>query len=374
MQSGEPLADTAAAIVRAENELRIPPLLDAADLVSHPNEQAVMTFIACFRDREQTLANVGQQGGVELPAEEAVPAVEPVPETAAAVLAEEQMMAPPVPAALPQEEVAAAVATAQPMQVLAPTSGDEVVAMQDSAVLPVVEEVTAPSVVFVNSVPAAASASTQSDIVISETPALAVVTEETQLNAVSSEPVARPGTPVNAVQEEEDEDEEEEKQMDMTGQAGVDANSASSPHPVSTFSGPTLSRSDEVKEVDVCMTNVEQQYVQAKPDGSLTVSAANTHWSVWTVVDSAATDIVYFRDHKGRYITSQQKHSAALQALLPPLSSSCLSLLLCSAVPLLSLLQATPAVACSWLPRASPPSGRCCAGSSRTSRTRLVCT
>jgi hypothetical protein len=181
------------------------------------------------------------------------------------------------------------------------------------------------------------------------------VTEETQLTAVgSSEPVARPGTPVNAA-EEADEDEEEEKQMDMTGQAGVDANSASSPHPVATFSGPTLSRSDEVKEVDVCMTNVEQQYVQASPDGSLTVSAANTHWSVWTVVDSAATDIVYFRDHKGRYITSQQQHSAAQHALIA--SSRPASHLLYSALLFLSL-QATPAVACSWLPRARLPSGR----------------
>ena len=54
----------------------------------------------------------------------------------------------------------------------------------------------------------------------------------------------------------------------------------------------------------MCMTNVELQYVQARPDGTLHVSAANTNWSVWTVVDSQATDIVYFRDHKGRYITS----------------------------------------------------------------------
>lgn len=67
--TGDSLADTQTAILRAENDLRIPPLVDAADLVSHPNEQAVMTYIACFRDREQTLADIGQQGGVELETE-----------------------------------------------------------------------------------------------------------------------------------------------------------------------------------------------------------------------------------------------------------------------------------------------------------------
>jgi len=63
-------------------------------------------------------------------------------------------------------------------------------------------------------------------------------------------------------------------------------------------------KTDSVKEVDVCMTNKDSQYVQARADGQLEVKAANSVWSVWTVIDSQATDIVYFRDHKGRYITS----------------------------------------------------------------------
>ena len=285
--SGDSLADCTAAIARAENELRIPPLLDAADLVASPNEQSVMTYVACFRDREQTLAYVQEQAALE-------------PETE-----EPPMPVPPPPA---QSDVAAAVASIsepiEPVVVTASQSSEDIVTGSTSTAMPVSEErASGPSVVMVDSVPAQ---SDHSDVVITESAetvsATVATTESSGLHispsAEASEPTAHPGTPTAA----------------MTADAPVlpaaaaatlvGVATAATPVAVANFSAPTLSRSDEIKEVDVCMTNVDLQYVQAQPDGSLVVSAANTHWSVWTVIDSQATDIVYFRDHKGRYITS----------------------------------------------------------------------
>lgn len=62
-------------------------------------------------------------------------------------------------------------------------------------------------------------------------------------------------------------------------------------------------------ERDVCMTTILGQYIQGRPDGSLVASATNSVWSVWTVctpVDSQPSnaDIVYFRDHQARYLSS----------------------------------------------------------------------
>ena len=285
--TGDSLADTQTAILRAENDLRIPPLVDAADLVSHPNEQAVMTYIACFRDREQTLADIGQQGGIELQTETA-------PEDLPPAVAE-----PPS-----QAEVAATMAGIGSAEtvVVAPTAEDAVTIAADSTTVPVLEERTQPSVLYVANVPATAD---QSAVLVSEeTTYTQPAAPMLQINpsAAVSEPMARPGTPVHAM------DSQEEKVMAPVG-APVAApvsplHNANSPVVMDSFAAPTLSRSDEIKEVDVCMTNVDLQYVQARPDGTLHVSAANTNWSVWTVVDSQATDIVYFRDHKGRYITS----------------------------------------------------------------------
>ena len=278
--TGDHLADSTAAIIRAENELRIPPLLDATDLVNSPNEQAVMTYIACFRDREQTLANVGQQH-VEEPVDAEVPL--------------------PVPPPPSQEEVAVAVSKLSPRLSNGPvgvaavtevtvTQGDEVTVAAGSSTVPLIEE-TQPSIVPVASLPTTQTDS--SEVLITESAETATTVPIQQLHidpsAAPSAPSARPSSPNNS---------------GGTTPIASPRHAAATPVAVANFAAPTLSRSDEIKEVDVCMTNVELQYVQARPDGSLTVSAANTTWSVWTVIDSQATDIVYFRDHKGRYITS----------------------------------------------------------------------
>lgn len=56
------------------------------------------------------------------------------------------------------------------------------------------------------------------------------------------------------------------------------------------------------------MTNLRGQYVQAKAeDDSIIVSSVNTVWSVWTVIHSQIPDIKYFRDNKGRYLTSRNR-------------------------------------------------------------------
>jgi len=107
--------------------------------------------------------------------------------------------------------------------------------------------------------------------------------------------------PSRAVKDDQDEKES----------ADVDVNRLTTPHPVDVdqlaghMFDPMVDRSDEVQETDCCVMNVENLYVQAKEDdNSLIVSSANFVWSRWTIIDSQISDVIYFRDNKGRYITS----------------------------------------------------------------------
>ena len=141
--TGDSFNDTQTAILRAENDLRIPPLVDAADLVSHPNEQAVMTYIACFRDREQTLADIGQQGGVGQ-------------ETETVETVETDDTLPPAVVEPPShDDVAATMAGISTTETtaVAPSAEDAVTIATDSATMPVVEEHTQPECVVCGEYP-----------------------------------------------------------------------------------------------------------------------------------------------------------------------------------------------------------------------------
>ena len=52
----DPLADIVAAMQRSEDVYKIPQLMDAADMVDHPDERSIMTYVAQFRDWQERQA------------------------------------------------------------------------------------------------------------------------------------------------------------------------------------------------------------------------------------------------------------------------------------------------------------------------------
>src|SRR3989338_7756539 len=52
----DPLADIVAAMQRSEDVYKIPQLMDAADMVDHPDELSIMTYVAQFRDWQERQA------------------------------------------------------------------------------------------------------------------------------------------------------------------------------------------------------------------------------------------------------------------------------------------------------------------------------